>query len=131
MEVVARPAPPDTLLSRPYWEAARAGRFVVQQCTDCARLRHYPRLVCAACFSTGVRWHAVSGRGRIHSWTVTHHAFHPAFAAELPYALVTVDLEEGVRALGRWSGGDLAMEQPVSGRFVQKDGQPELVFSPV
>jgi uncharacterized OB-fold protein len=130
MEAPARPAPPDNPLSRPYWEAARAGRFVVQQCTGCQRLRHYPRLVCSACFSTGVRWHEISGSGRIHSWTVTHHAFHPAFAADLPYALVTVDLEEGVRALGRWSGGDLAMELPVCGRFVQKEGQPELVFSP-
>jgi len=130
LEAPARPAPPDLPLSRPYWEAARQGRFVVQQCTGCGKLRHYPRLLCDACHSTGVEWREVSGRGRIHSWTVTHHAFHPAFAAELPYALVTVDLEEGVRALGRWSGGELALDVPVSGRFLQKDGQPELVFSP-
>lgn len=130
MDAPARSAPPDSPLSRGYWEAAREGRLVVQQCTGCGKLRHYPRLVCDACYSTAVRWHGISGRGRIHSWTITHHAFHPAFAAELPYALVTVDLEEGVRALGRWSGGALAMEQAVTGAFVQQGGQPELVFSP-
>ncbi len=45
-----------------------------------------------------------SGRGEVHSWTVAHHAFHPGFIGELPYVLVVVDLEEGVRALGRLRG---------------------------
>ena len=130
MNTPARPAPPDTPLTRGYWEAARAGRLVVQQCAACGKLRHYPRLLCDACHSPAVQWRELSGRGRIHSWTVTHHAFHPAFTAELPYALVTVDLDEGVRALGRWSGGELGLNAPVQGRFVQKDGQPELVFAP-
>jgi len=130
MNTPARPAPPDTPLTRGYWEAARSGRLAVQQCAACGKLRHYPRLLCDACHSTAVQWRELSGRGRIHSWTVTHHAFHPAFAAELPYALVTVDLDEGVRALGRWSGGELGLHAPVQGRFVQKDGQPELVFAP-
>lgn len=34
-------------------------------------------------------------------WAVAHHAFHPAFAGKLSYVLVTVDVDEGVRALGR------------------------------
>jgi uncharacterized OB-fold protein len=40
----------------------------------------------------------------VHSWTVAHHAYHPAFKGEVPYVLLTVDLEEGVRALGRVLG---------------------------
>jgi uncharacterized OB-fold protein len=39
----------------------------------------------------------VSGKGRIFSFTITHRAFHPAWAERLPYALVTVELDEGVR----------------------------------
>jgi hypothetical protein len=42
-------------------------------------------------------WVAASGRGTVHSWTITHHAFHPGFKADLPFTLLTVDLEEGVR----------------------------------
>jgi uncharacterized OB-fold protein len=38
-----------------------------------------------------------SGRGSVFSWTVTHQAPHPAFAGEVPYAVVVVELEEGVR----------------------------------
>ena len=33
----------------------------------------------------------------MHSWTVTHHPFHAGFKDELPFTLITVDLEEGVR----------------------------------
>jgi uncharacterized OB-fold protein len=35
-----------------------------------------------------------SGRGRVHSWTVAHHPFHPGFKEELPYIVAIVDLEE-------------------------------------
>ena len=49
-------------------------------------------------------WVEASGRGRVYSWTVAHHAYHPGFKAEVPYVLLTVDLDEGVRALGRLKG---------------------------
>jgi hypothetical protein len=44
-----------------------------------------------------VEWVEASGRGKIHSWTITHHAFHPGVREDLPYTLATVDLEEDVR----------------------------------
>ena len=40
-------------------------------------------------------------RGTLHSWTVAHHPYHPAFRAELPYTLATVDLAEGVRLVAQ------------------------------
>ena len=131
MSVPSRPSPPQSELARPYWEAAAEGRLVLQCCDVCGKVRHYPRLLCDACYSDAVRWKAASGRGTIHSWTVAHHAFHPAFATELPYALVTVDLDEGVRALGRWRGeAPLSLGQPVQGRFEAREGGVDLVFSP-
>ena len=117
MNTPSKPLPPPSELSRPFWEAAAQGRLVLQYCAACGKPRHYPRLLCDACYSDAVDWKGASGRGQIHSWTVAHHAFHPAFAAELPYTLVTVDLEEGVRALGRWRGGPPAIGVPVQGRF--------------
>jgi hypothetical protein len=54
-------------------------------------------------------WVAASGRGTVHSWTITHHAFHPGFKADLPLTLLTVDLEEGVRMQAQGSG--LAAEE--------------------
>jgi uncharacterized protein len=83
-----------------------------------AARRHDPRLLCTQCFSDAAVWHATTGRGTLHSWRVSHHAFHPSFKSELPYTQVTVDLEEGVRALGRWLGpAALSMGQPMQGQF--------------
>jgi len=125
-----KPAPPASALSLPYWDAAREGRLVLQSCAACHTLRHYPRLLCSHCYSDAVQWLPASGRGRVHSWTVAHHAFHPAFVAELPYTLVTVDLEEGVRALGRWRGEQApAIGQPVVGSFDIRADSTDLVFA--
>jgi uncharacterized protein len=133
-EVVARPVPPANELSRPYWEAAAQGRLVIQACAQCGTRRHYPRLLCTRCFSKAVQWQTASGQGTLHSWTVSHHAFHPSFKAELPYTLVTVDLEEGVRALGRWVGPtELAIGMPVHGQFEAQSAPSsgfDLVFKP-
>ena len=77
-QTIARPVPPPSALSAPYWEAAAAGRLMIQRCGDCGLLRHYPRLLCNSCYSTAVDWVEASGRGAIHSWTVAHHAYHPS-----------------------------------------------------
>jgi len=42
-------------------------------------------------------WTRASGRGEVHSYTVCYKAAHPAMENKLPYAVVLVDLEEGVR----------------------------------
>jgi len=132
MNAPIKPTPHPTELSRPYWAAAAEGRLVLQCCTACGRVRHYPRVLCDACYSDAAHWKPASGRGKLHSWTVAHHAFHPAFAAELPYTLVTVDLEDGVRALGRWRGDAvLALGQAVQGRFEAREGGVDLVFVPL
>ena len=128
---VPKPTPATSELARPYWEAAAQGRLVLQSCSACGKIRHYPRLLCDACYSDAVTWIPSKAIGAIHSWTVAHHAFHPAFAAELPYTLVTVDLDEGVRALGRWRG-DAAMSigLRVKGVFEAREGGVDLVFTP-
>lgn len=92
-----KPVPEPTQDSKPYWDGLNEGRLVLQQCARCGRVRHYPRPLCDACYSFEVRWIEATGRGKVHSWTVTHHAFNPGFKPELPYVLATVDLDEGVR----------------------------------
>jgi uncharacterized OB-fold protein len=80
---------------RPFFEGARNGRLVVQKCESCGKLRFPPAQVCAECMSRNLSWVAVSGRGMVYSYTIMHRAYHPAFAAKVPYALVVVELEEG------------------------------------
>jgi uncharacterized OB-fold protein len=106
MAEYAKLVPSATLDTQPYWDGLNEGRLRLQRCADCGKVRHYPRPVCDACFSMNVAWMDASGNGRVHSWTVTHHAFHPGFKPELPYTLVTVDLDEGVRMQAQLRGLD-------------------------
>src|SRR5690606_35581008 len=64
---------------------------------DCDLLRHYPQPMCPECRGTTWEWRPVSGRGAIYTFTVTHQPFHVAWSERLPYAVVTVELDEGVR----------------------------------
>ena len=131
MSAPAKPTPKISEVSRPFWEAAAEGRLVLQHCASCGKVRHYPRLLCDACYSDVVDWKQASGRGRVHSWTVAHYAYHPAFAPDLPYTLVTVDLDEGVRALGLWRDDAApSIGQPVQGAFEAREGGIDLVFVP-
>ena len=96
------PAPtPET---QPYWDGLNEGRLRLQCCADCGKVRHYPRPVCDACWSMNADWIDASGRGTVHSWTITHYAFHPGVKGDLPYILLTVDLPEGVRMNARARG---------------------------
>jgi len=93
--------PQPTAETQPYWDGLNDHKLRLQRCADCGKFRHYPRPVCDACYAMEATWRQVSGRGRVHSWTVAHHPFHPGFKAELPYVLATVDLEEGVRMIAQ------------------------------
>jgi len=116
-----RPLPspsPDTL---PYWKGLHEKRLLIQKCAACGKLRHYPRPVCDSCFSMQVDWIESSGRGLVHSWTETHHAFLPSFKTALPYFLVTVDLDEGGRMNAQFRAGG---EKPVVGTPVACGFEP-------
>jgi uncharacterized OB-fold protein len=128
-EPPAKPAPLPTALSQPYWDGIAAQELRLQRCSACGTFRHYPRLLCSRCYSDAVSWVTASGRGTVHSWTVAHHPYHPAFVVEVPYTLALVDLAEGPRAMGRWQGETPIMGQTVVGRVVAREGGADLVFS--
>ncbi len=89
--------PDVTADTKPFWDALHEEKFRLQRCADCRKVRHYPRPVCDACYSMNAEWVDASGLGTVHSWTITHHAFHPGFKPDLPLMLLTVDLDAGVR----------------------------------
>jgi uncharacterized OB-fold protein len=101
-----RPRPVATAETRPYWDAAHAGRLVVQRCQDCGRHQFYPRAFCTACMSSALQWVEARGSGRIYSFTICRIAADPALTA--PYAVALVDLDEGVRMLANLVDCDLA-----------------------
>jgi uncharacterized OB-fold protein len=104
-EVRARRSVPTPVgLNAEFYALAAQGTLHLQRCAACGRWRHPPRFLCAGCGSGSWRWEPASGRGTVFSWTVTHQALDPAFADALPYAVVVVELEEGVRLVGNLVG---------------------------
>jgi hypothetical protein len=96
---MSRPLPPrDDSPNGAFWrELARSGELRFERCADCGTWRHPPRHLCARCGSARSAWERSAGRGTILTWTITHQAFHPAFAADAPYATVVTELAEGPR----------------------------------
>ena len=94
--------------AQPYWDGLQAGQLQVQRCGACGQLRHYPRPMCPACHSFELDWVVLAGHGTVHSWTRPHQSALPDFADQVPFTLVTVDMAEGVRVLGRLVDPDLA-----------------------
>ena len=86
--------------SRPYWEGLKQGELRIQRCTACSRYVFYPRSLCPYCHSDQLSWEVASGRGEIYTYTVAHQGFG-AFAAEVPFIVALVELEEGVRLMSR------------------------------
>jgi uncharacterized protein len=86
--------PQADLDSAPFWAAVREHRLTVQRCAHCATYRFPARPICPACHDWRSDWAEVSGRGRVLSWVVTHHVTHPAFARQLPYPVLLVELAE-------------------------------------
>ena len=92
-----KPQPRLTPDNEPFYKALREGRFVLPYCGDCGKPHLPPGPVCPFCFSDRIQWRAASGRGRISTWTVVHKAWFPAFAEDIPYNVVQVELDEGPR----------------------------------
>lgn len=88
-----------TELTRPYWQAAREGRLVVQRCGNCGSLRHPPLHRCPNCHATEVEWTPVQGRGTVYTFTVVEHPTHAALEEAVPYVVALVELAEGPRIL--------------------------------
>jgi uncharacterized OB-fold protein len=93
----AKPLPQVTPAMRPFWEGARRHELVVQRCAGCGAHRFPARDICSRCLSREAEWTPVSGRGTVFSWAVMHQVYHPGFAAEVPYAVVVIELAEGAR----------------------------------
>ena len=97
-------ANPDTVA---FWEACNEEKFLIQECNSCGKYQFYPRALCKHCNATDLKWHQVSGRGKVKTFTVVHHAPSPAFKDDLPYVLALIDLEEGVRTMMNVIGCDV------------------------
>jgi uncharacterized OB-fold protein len=102
-------------ITGPWWDATRESRLLLQRCTGCSHVQHYPRAICTACASTNLEWIESRGRGTVDSFTIVQRAPGPAF--EAPYVIARVTLVEGPTLLTKIIGAspeELICDAPVS-----------------
>jgi uncharacterized OB-fold protein len=90
-----KPLPQITALNKPFWDAARENRLVVQACPACGDTRFPPGPICPKCLNPEQTWKQVSGRGTLESWVDFHRAYWDGYKDSLPYRVCLVRLEEG------------------------------------
>ena len=85
--------------SKPYFEATKENKLVIQYCSHCNKYQFYPRVFCMNCFSDQIDWVESTGNGKVYSYSVVHKTAIAEMKDKVPYIIALIDLEEGVRLM--------------------------------
>jgi uncharacterized protein len=123
------PSPQVSIETKPFWDAAAEGRFLLPRCTPCDQVFWYPRKTCPACLSTEVEWVESKGEGLIYTYSVMHRS------PTGPYAIGYVTLDEGPAVLTNFvdvapDGLSIGMRVKVKFQPTEGGGPPAPVFVP-
>jgi uncharacterized OB-fold protein len=88
-------------VSDPFWQAAQAGKLLIQRCPVTGRHQWYPRAHSIYAPQATPEWVEASGLGTIFSFSTIHRGNGPV---DTPYTCALVMLEEGVLMLSRLEG---------------------------
>lgn len=103
-DAMKKPMPAPDADSAAFWRGMRDGALLLQHCGDCGNVQYYQQAMCRECGGENLVHRKASGRGKVHSFSVVHRAPGPAFEADVPYAVLLVDLEEGPRIISTYTG---------------------------
>jgi uncharacterized OB-fold protein len=80
-------------------------QLLVRTCGSCAHRWYLRRDFCPQCASDNVLVHVSEGSGTVMASTVVHRPPSDAPGSDMPFGIVLVDLDEGVRVMGRSTAG--------------------------
>lgn len=86
-----------------FWDATARHELSILRCDACSHFVHYPRPRCPACGAATLTPATVSGRGTVHSFTVTHRPV-PGFEPPFVVAIIELDEQPGVRLVSNVIG---------------------------
>jgi uncharacterized OB-fold protein len=88
-----RPLPTQTPETKPFWDAANAGRFVVQQCRECQKFQYPYRGFCCHCWAGELdEREAITGTVFTHSTIYRNDT--AGFEQDVPYVAAMVQLDD-------------------------------------
>jgi uncharacterized OB-fold protein len=94
---IGKPLPLPDEASQEFYAGAMEGRLMLMKCDACGTIRLPSRRHCDECLSDAFTWVQASGRGTVRTFGIMHQRYHPGFAADIPYNVTIVELEEGPR----------------------------------
>jgi uncharacterized OB-fold protein len=95
---VTREPPKPRSFSRPYWEATRERKLLLQYDQRSGKYQFFPRATSIYDGRRELEWREVSGKGQIFSFTVARRA-RPPFQGHEPFLIGLVTLDEGVNVM--------------------------------
>lgn len=119
-----RPIPVPNTLTQPFWEASKNGQLAIQRCQECGHYYHPPISVCTECYSGKLAFEPVSGKGRIHTRTIMYDPRIQGFAESVPFAVISVELDEQPGLLFLCNLLDVPAEEAIIGRRVEVAFEP-------
>ena len=120
----------------PFFRGLLERRLVVGRCHDCGRWNQPLWPNCPACWSDDVRPTEVSGKGRVHTFTLLHAGMPwPGidYAAGYPLAVVELEEQDGLRAVAtivNCPNDDIRIGMPVELTWLEREGHPIPAFQP-
>jgi hypothetical protein len=85
----------------PFWAGTARGELLLKTCRSCGYVQWPPNPRCPECLSAEADWVRSAGAGHVWSVAVYERALDPRFAADIPYAVALVKLDDGPEMIGR------------------------------
>jgi uncharacterized protein len=104
-DAALKPLPSPDADTAAFWRGLHDEKLLLQHCKACGHVQYYQQATCRACGREELEHLPASGRGKVYSFSVVHRAPGPAFKADVPYAVLLVELEEGPRMISTYVGG--------------------------
>jgi len=120
--------------NRPYWTGGEHGQLLIQRCQRCSQYIHPPTSFCPACESRDTAYEAVSGRGRVVTFSVNYRQWVPGLPDRYVIALVAIDEQDDVRLATNivdCDPDDVDFDMPVQVKFEQNEDMWVPLFAPV
>jgi uncharacterized OB-fold protein len=106
-----------------FWEWCGKGELRLQRCDACHHLAWPAVHKCDACGERAFTWEAMSGRGKVVSWSTFQQDYYRGMLP-VPYDTILVELEEGPLFISNPLGfgrEDLAPDMPVKLAFIEAE----------
>jgi len=79
--------------NREFFQHCANGEFRLQCCNACGLCRYPPGTACPWCGASEYDWKPVPTSGTVYSYAEVHHPIQAAFAGQVPYSILIVELD--------------------------------------